>query len=86
MYEIGKVYIWQNLVGPMQHLNGTECTVLGPPMLFPGLTPGQLTDTLARDDPTLSIYAERGDLRPKNPPLGERSIMDRFKLPELETI
>lgn len=31
MYEIGRVYIWQNVEGKFAHYNGKETTVLGPP-------------------------------------------------------
>lgn len=84
MYEIGRVYVWQNQVGPFACLNGKETTVIGPlesHWQYPTRI-GQRTDTL---DPTAPgvLHAEHGDLRPKNDPKGERGIMDLFKLPEL---
>ncbi len=86
-YEIGKVYIWQNQVGEMAHLNGTECTVTDGVSMHWCLISrrwiaGQCTDSPCERGRT--YVAEAGDLRPKDPPTGERSILDLFKLPELE--
>lgn len=90
-YEVGKVYIWQNQVGDLAHFNGTECTVIGEAEQYieqsGALKIGHLTDSMddyARQH-DCAIYAELGDLRPKNPPKGEQSVRDLFKLPELET-
>lgn len=89
MYEIGRVYIWQNQVGDLVFLNGSETTVTGPPARHQTLTGpvrlGQLTDSEAPGMPKYRLIAEAGDLRPKNDPAGERGIMDLFKLPEVET-
>lgn len=89
-YEIGKVYIWQNQVGDMAHLNGLECTVLGPiERYFDDLSKtwhmGQKTDLSGHDDISgdFDWYADQGDLRPKSPPTGEREIMDMFKETEM---
>lgn len=91
MYEIGRVYIWQNQVAQFTHLNGTETTVTGPPVrgdllmwrrsswYWPTDTVVPLAYRLAGAD---AVFAEAGDLRPKNDPTGERGIMDLFKLPE----
>lgn len=80
MYEIGKVYIWQNQVGELAYINETECTVLGPPLEFlmndGRLLIGQITDTECTVNG--GIFAERGDLRPKNPPPGEQLINEMF--------
>ncbi len=89
MYEIGKIYIWQNLREHSQ-LNGMETTVLGPMELFEHKNfPGTLrfhyceTDTILSDGRVL--YATFGELRPKQNPEGERKVMDQFQpKPELE--
>lgn len=84
MYEIGKVYIWQNCTGLYAHLNGTETTVTGAPSSgFDVVTNtpthwGQETDTPAFFPGASFIWAERGDLRPKNPPPGEQLINEMF--------
>lgn len=82
MYEIGKVYIWQNLAKGA-HLNGTECTVVGPvkKLLCPvnnEIWMGQETDTVDPRDGKI-VYAEAGKLRPKNPPTGEQKIRSMFE-------
>lgn len=81
MYEIGKVYIWQNQVRQYAKLNGTECTVVDEAKNFlmpDGRTArGQLTDTPG-SNPANRMFAERGDLRPKNPPSGEQLINEMF--------
>lgn len=87
MYEIGKVYIWQNQVGPLAHLNDTECTVLDHPhevwcVIKQLHAWGQRTDSPC-DNGDNYYFAEVGDLRPKKPPRGERSIMALFRAPEL---
>lgn len=89
MYEIGRVYIWQNQSGVLAHLNGTETTVVGPvethlDLITGKRLQGQATDSTCPRDSNF-YFAEAGDLRPKNPPAGERSVLDLFKLPELET-
>ncbi len=81
MYEIGKVYIWQNQVGEYAVLNGTECTPVEPAGMW-GLTKhsailGQLVDTWWDGVPN-GMVAFRDDLRPKNPPPGEQLINEMF--------
>lgn len=72
MYEIGKVYVWQNL-REYAHLNGTETTVTGPLEAFnykhlPGVHFWYCeTDTVLDDGWVL--WASRNELRPKNPPV-----------------
>lgn len=85
-YKLGQTYIWQNQVGKMAYLNGTECTVLEPPKVhWCGIkrrdVSGQLVDTPADVG---YFFAEPGDLRPKDPPKGERTVFDLFKQPVLE--
>lgn len=90
MYEIGKVYIWQNQVAEFAYLNGKETTVIGGPAecvdTFTGKASiGWKTDTpYTRSDSDGFFYAAAGELRPKDPPKGEQSILDLFKLPDLE--
>ena len=84
MYEVGKVYIWQNCGGEFSVLNGTETIVL------PGLVEtfsissqsiliGQNTDTIWPDNWTGNVPATPGKLRPKNPPSGEQLIRTMFE-------
>lgn len=87
MYEIGRVYIWQNL---REHVgfNGTETTVIGPMEAFEYKGGGQQfyyceTDTVLDDG--RALWATRGQLRPKNPPSGEQSILDLLRVPEHES-
>lgn len=87
MYEIGRVYIWQNQVGVMGHINGTECTLTGSSMRYRSVLDGQWrdgwpTDTLA--PPGLTAFAEPGDLRPRDTPSGERRVLDLFREPAHE--
>lgn len=82
MYEIGRVYVWQNLKSGA-HLNGTECVVLGPVrrLRCPNtgdIWMGQETDTIDPLDGQV-VYAEKGKLRPKNPPTGEQKIRSMFE-------
>lgn len=84
MYEIGKIYIWQNQVGQYAHYNGTECTPVEPASWWRVNDDGRmLWAQLVDCYDGYPMCAERGDLRPKNPPPGERSINDLFKLPAL---
>lgn len=81
MYEIGKVYIWQNQVGDGAYMNGTETTVTGAPITghdpFSGAYfPAQPTDTLCSAGRV--VHALAGRLRPKNPPPGEQLVRDLF--------
>lgn len=88
MYEIGRVYIWQNQVGEWAYVNGSETTVLGPVEEYRGKDSGMLYKGQRVDSPMLlpwHTYAQPGDLRPKNPPPGERKINELFRAPELET-
>ena len=84
-YEVGRVYVWQNLV-LHAHLNGTETTVTEDVKLHAvgvGIRkPAQLTDTLGPDGVRF-FAAGPGSLRPKNPPPGEQSVLDMFKLNDL---
>lgn len=82
MYEVGRVYVWQNCSGVYAHLNGVETTVTSLPIEFIGITYqhkriGQRTDTIGPSGNT--VMAERGDLRPKNPPTGEQKIRSMFE-------
>lgn len=94
MYEVGKVYIWQNQVGDYAFLNGTETTVTSQRCLFyiPAMQRnmyGWKTDSSPppSQPPDGYMIAFAGDLRPKDPPSGEKSILELFTLmPELETI
>lgn len=90
MYEIGKVYIWQNQIGSMVYLNGTECSVVARPQRVWCVINklhawGQQTDSPCPNEGNY-YFAEPGDLRPKDPPptTGERSVMDLFRVPKLE--
>lgn len=79
MYEIGKVYVWQNLV-EYAYLNGTDTTVTSGPILALDVDSGQFlrgqrTDTTVDG---ITFAAQAGDLRPKNPPPGEQLIRDLF--------
>ncbi|WOH61932.1 hypothetical protein [Bradyrhizobium sp. BWC-3-1] len=90
-YEVGKVYVWQNQSGPFAYLNGKETTVIGHafklqnPILSSG-GPHQETDTPPPSwlpHATTNCCAGPGDLRPKNPPPGEQSVLDMFKQPDV---
>lgn len=91
-YQVGKVYIWQNQVGQYAFINGAECTVIGPEQIYirkdGGFAKGWPTDMITGqsvDNQTIwRAFAQPGDLRPKEPPSGEQSIMDQFKLPVRE--
>jgi len=82
MYEVGKVYIWQNMRKTLASLNGTECTVIGAPKQYKDpdgtLFIGQATDAVHPLVERLGVAATYGTLRPKNPPAGERFIMGLF--------
>lgn len=85
MYVIGKVYIWQNQTGETAFLNGSETIVMEAPKLY-GFWPAPLqrTDTQHPSDPKIFALAAEGDLRLKEPPTGELSILELFKQPQLE--
>jgi hypothetical protein len=85
MYEIGRVYIWQNQTGKYARINGVECTPTESPARYRHNATGQIVWS----QPVTNVDGERwlamrGDLRPKNPPAGERSITDMFKVPQHE--
>lgn len=84
-YEVGRVYVWQNMPGSMAFLNGTECTVTGPVECYQAANFywywGHPTDTIASG---AAIMARPGFLRPKDPPAGERSVLALFTQPVLE--
>lgn len=84
MYEVGKVYIWQNMLGELSSLNGTECTVTGGAGVFKTIKSctsemAQPTDTKSPRSPNHYMAALKGNLRPKNPPAGERLVRDLFE-------
>lgn len=88
MYQIGKVYIWQNMVAINESLNGTECTVIGPPVEATDWLTNlkvlvQETDTLTYSRVGachMNVHAHLGknQLRPKHSPAGEQSVLDLF--------
>lgn len=86
MYEIGRVYIWQNLVNDPQH-NGSECTVIGDieeyTDIYGNRKIGQETDTIWDG---VVIMAHKGYLRPKFPPSGEKSISEMFSKPYVKEL
>lgn len=84
MYEIGKVYIWQNQVDEYEFLNGTECIPIEPPCWY--VYNGTFIEVYGqRVEGEIEMVAFRGDLRPKNPPSGEKKVMEQFQpKPELE--
>lgn len=93
MYEINKVYIWQNQVGQYAALNGTETTVVDGPFLPSNENNNKKdnwweTDSLPPGCTDLNLdymIAFPGDLRLKEPPKGQALILNMFKLqPELE--
>lgn len=85
MYEIGKIYIWQNLVGIYAALNGAETAVTAGMITcrdqFGNFVQAQPTDTLIFGKPA---GAMPGMLRPKNPPSGEQLVRDLFSKPPTE--
>jgi hypothetical protein len=87
MYEIGRVYIWQNQQGGRAWLNGLETMVLSNQLELAHSVSlgyarwGQPTATKSRN-PTVTlgyVLASKGDLRPKNPPTGEQKIRSMFE-------
>lgn len=86
-YQVGAVYIWQNLVAQHNH-NGKECTIIGSIKEFvckcDGKTYiGQATDEIENGN---NIMALKGQLRPKNPPSGEKSISEMFSKPYVKEL
>lgn len=84
IYEVGKVYIWQNCTGDGAVLNGQETTVTGNVFMAQHAetgkwAPAQPTSTPNPYYPGTFTNAAAGVLRPKNPPTGEQSIADMFK-------
>jgi len=84
-YEIGVVYVWQNQTGSCAWANGTECVVTAPGRSYISIT-GQVrygwpTDTVHPEYPPMcTVMALAGDLRRKQPPSGELSIIRMFDL------
>lgn len=81
MYEVGKVYIWQNKKGVLSALNGQETTVLSGRVMAVSFIDGRRslcwpTDTMWEFS---AVAADAGQLRPKNPPSGERLVRDLFE-------
>jgi hypothetical protein len=77
-YEVGRVYVWQNQVGEFAHLNGTECTVTAPGVVIDGVM--QWATDAPAPNPCYVVVAYMGDLRPRDTPSGERSIMELFEM------
>lgn len=93
MYEINKIYVWQNQVGEYASLNGVETTVVSEAFDFTLHSTFETriawqTDTYAPGCPRIEenrMVAFVGDLRPKDPPSGEQKILELFNnVPELE--
>lgn len=89
IYEIGRVYIWQNLKIDT-HLNGKETTVIGNIKKYQDISTGVLyyaqdTDTPPEDGEEFAP-AEEGQLRPKFPPSGEKSISEMFSKPYVKEL
>ena len=89
MYKPGVVYIWQNQKGEYAFLNGSETTVLTGPHKSIGVSMPSWweTDSLMPGKPNLNkwyIVAFPGDLREKNVPSGESSVLALFKQSELQ--
>jgi hypothetical protein len=84
-YEVGRVYVWQNLQGAFAYLNGKETTVTGDAKMhsdrFGNHEVGQTTDTSTGDGGF--FIAGKGMLRPRRPPPGEQSVLDMFKQPDM---
>jgi hypothetical protein len=92
MYKVGEVYIWQNQVGELTYLNETETIIIQGPHPFYREDKNEIVDGWDTDSPLPNsappdfvMVAFEGDLRPKDPPRGERSILELFKQPEVET-
>jgi hypothetical protein len=82
MYEIGCVYVWQNLVGRFSHYNGKETIVLEGPtrqLKVDGTGYGYGCKTDTEFAPGRFAHAAAGKLRPKNPPSGEQKIRSMFE-------
>lgn len=82
LYEVGRVYVWQNQRWPFERLNGLQTIVTGNIEHFDVIgRNGQETDTIWQSGGSPMI-AEAGDLRAKNPPPGELSVLNQFKCQE----
>ena len=84
-YEMGVVYVWQNQIGEMAHLNGTECTVTSAPAVYwcviaRAYIRGQKVDT-PLSKPGYWYFASPGDLRRKQPPTGIVTVLAWFTAP-----
>ena len=82
MYEIGKIYIWYGMKNDGEFLNGRETIVTGKPKLVRDPRTGetamaQSTDTFVNAGRCTA--AKPGQLRPKNPPSGEKLVRDMFQ-------
>lgn len=77
--KVGDICVWQNQVGDLAYLNGTECTITGPYIARVaynqfgerGLHMCYAVDTLVPLFGGSSSYALANDLRPKNQPSPE---------------
>ena len=81
MYQCGITYIWQNQTGRHAHLNGQETQVTSEYRTFSGIGFLGTRKGWATETPTPYggfVLAEPGDLRPKNPPSGERKALELF--------
>ena len=88
-YEVGAVYIWQNC-NIATYLNGRETTVIGDVEQRVDISTGELyyaqdTDTDPEDGEQYAS-AEKGQLRPKFPPSGEKSISEMFSKPHVKEL
>lgn len=85
-YQIGKVYIWQNLVNEYQY-NGKECTVIGNIEeyidVYGNKKIGQMVDEMWDG---AHVMVGKGYLRPKFPPSGEKSISEMFSKPYVKEL
>ena len=84
MYEVGKVYIWQNVTERgYEYLNGSETTVIGPAKNMCSLISGETSYAQETDSYCkrykVNCSAKAGKLRPKNPPSGEQLVRDMFQ-------
>lgn len=80
-YEVGKVYFWTEQCRDKSAI-GKECTVIGDVFFFDGDLV-QLTDFTFDGRPVVAL---KGSLRPKNPPIGEKSISEMFSKPYVKEL
>lgn len=86
-YQVGHVYIWQNLVDDCQY-NGKECIVIDNVQEFVSAHDGK-TYIAQKTDEVIDgniIMARKGFLRPKFPPSGEKSISEMFSKPYVKEL